>query len=126
MNGVGGSDDCSTSSETNDGTRAPYAASISVNDSDTALCSESWLNIESVGDVGDSGTAGERGVVGVDAIARSPSVDARITSAGNACDVGEDGNPCAEGDVGQGNAGTGGIESVTETGPLKGRRAKRS
>ena len=91
-----------------------------------ALCSESWLNIESVGDVGDSGTAGERGVVGVDAIARSPSVDARITSAGNACDVGEDGNPCAEGDVGQGNAGTGGIESVTETGPLKGRRAKRS
>ena len=50
LNGVGGSDDCSTSSETNDGIRVPYTASMSVNDSDTADCSESWLNIESVGD----------------------------------------------------------------------------
>ena len=68
MNGVGGADDCSTSRETNDGTRAPYAASMSVNDSDTADWSDSWLNIESVGEcagsVGDSGEIGDEGVDG--------------------------------------------------------------
>ena len=64
FNGVGGSDDRSMSSEMNDGMRAPYAASMSVNDSDAADCSESWLNIESVGDSAAEGSLGESGEMG--------------------------------------------------------------
>lgn len=69
MNGVGGSDVWSTCSDTKDGTRAPYAASMSLNDSDTADCSDRLLKTESVGErsyvsVGESGDMGDVGEMG--------------------------------------------------------------
>lgn len=93
---MGGADECSTSSETNDGTRAPYAASMSVNDSDTADWSDSWLNTESVGELaGSVGDSGDIGDAGMDA--------RRVRGKVGVC----------------GNDGTGGMDSTTEIGPSK-------